>query len=75
MEVIVIKIHVLGGAGSGKSYIANQISNDFNILHFDLDDIFWDNSSEYFGVKAPVELRDAKLEEIIQNDSWIIEGV
>lgn len=75
MEVSIIKIHILGGAGTGKSFIANKLSKLLNIPHYDLDDIFWDNSVKHYGIKAPQISRDQKLEEIIKQNSWIIEGV
>jgi adenylate kinase family enzyme len=36
------KIHIVGGPGSGKSYIARRLSTLYNINSYDLDDIFWD---------------------------------
>ncbi|WP_268258042.1 P-loop NTPase family protein [Bacillus andreraoultii] len=65
----------MGGSGSGKSYIAKQISNKFNIPHFDLDDIFWDNQAEEYGIKTPELERDNKLKKLVEQPSWIIEGV
>ncbi|OPA78785.1 hypothetical protein BVG16_12375 [Paenibacillus selenitireducens] len=70
-----MKIHIIGGAGSGKSYISALLSQKLNIPHHDLDDIFWDNQAEVYGVKAPEEQRDQKLRGIVSQDSWIIEGV
>ena len=69
------KIHIIGGPGSGKSYMANLISNQINIKNYDLDDIFWDNSSNIFGSRADVRIRDINLQNILLNNSWIIEGV
>ncbi|RAV16745.1 DNA topology modulation protein FlaR [Paenibacillus contaminans] len=70
-----IRIHIIGGAGSGKSYIAALLSQKLTIPHYDLDDIFWDNEVDVYGVKAPEQQRDQKLREIVSQDSWIIEGV
>lgn len=70
-----IRIHIIGGSGSGKSYISEQISNKFNIPHFDLDNIFWDNNAVEYGVKTPEAERDNKLKKIVEQPSWIIEGV
>lgn len=71
-----MKIHIIGGSGTGKSYIANKISEKYNIPHTDLDDIFWDNSSDSYGTKAPLDERLKKLNKILdENDNWVIEGV
>jgi len=74
-EGLFIKIHIIGGAGSGKSYIAALLSAKLNIPHYDLDDIFWDNEADVYGVRVPEEQRDQKLKEIISFNSWIVEGV
>lgn len=70
-----IRIHIIGGSGSGKSFVSALLSQKRNFPHFDLDDIFWDNNSNDYGVKAPEEERDQKLREIVSFDSWVIEGV
>ncbi|MEI2398477.1 hypothetical protein [Paenibacillus phytohabitans] len=70
-----MKLHIIGGSGSGKSYISALLSWKLNIPHYELDDIFWDNEAGIYGVKAPEEERDRKLSEIVSRESWIIEGV
>jgi adenylate kinase family enzyme len=40
-----------------------------------LDSIFWDNSSDEYGIKAPVTVRDNKLKQFVEQPSWVIEGV
>lgn len=69
------KIHIIGGGGSGKTYIANRLSKILDIICYDLDDVFWDNDANTYGIKALEHVRDKKIEEILKNDSWIIEGV
>lgn len=70
-----MKIHIIGCSGTGKTYFAKKLSNKYNIPHFDLDDIQWDNNAEGYGVKMPTDKREALLKQILDNDSWIIEGV
>ena len=70
-----MKIHIIGCSGSGKTYLAAALSKKYNIPHFDLDDIQWDNSAQEYGVKMPVEKRSALLQEILSDNDWIIEGV
>lgn len=69
------KIHIIGGPGSGKSYMANLISSQTSIRNYDLDDIFWDNSLNSFGVKSDTKIRDMNLHKILLDDNWVIEGV
>ena len=70
-----MKIHIIGCSGSGKTYLAKALSKKYNIPHFDLDDIQWDNESNRYGKKMPVEKRNYLLQQILANNSWIIEGV
>lgn len=70
-----MKIHIIGCSGSGKTYLAKALSKKYNIPHFDLDDIQWDNESNGYGKKMPVEKRNYLLQQILANNSWIIEGV
>ena len=70
-----MKIHIIGGPGSGKTYLAKKLSAQLGIPHYDLDELQWDNESEGYGVKRDPRERDALLGGILRNDSWIIEGV
>lgn len=70
-----MKIHIIGCSGSGKTYLAKALSKKYNIPHFDLDDIQWDNNADGYGIKMPIEKRTELLNNILRNDSWIIEGV
>ena len=70
-----MKIHIIGGSGSGKTFLAEKLSKEHNLPHYDLDDIMWDNQSDTYGVKRDIEERKKLLGEILQNDDWIIEGV
>lgn len=70
-----MKIYIIGCSGSGKTYLAKKLSEKHNIPRFDLDDIQWDNTADGYGVKMPIDKRNALFEEMLKNDSWIIEGV
>jgi len=68
------KIHIVGGPGSGKSYLAARLSRELKIKHYDLDDIFWDHRIKGYGKKLDAISRDEKLATILSGDRWIIEG-
>ena len=75
-EYLLMKIHIIGCSGSGKTYLANALSKKYNISHFDLDDIQWDNNAKEYGKKRTLDERKALLQEILyNNDEWIVEGV
>ena len=70
-----MKIHIIGCSGTGKTYFAKKLLNKYNIPYFDLDNIYWDNSSEKYEIKTEVEKRDKLLQNILEKDSWIVEGI
>ena len=70
-----MKIHIIGCSGTGKTYFAKRLSNKYNIPHYDLDNIYWDNSSQKYGVKTEIEKRNKLLQNILEKDDWIIEGI
>jgi adenylate kinase family enzyme len=69
------KIHIIGGPGSGKSYIATKLSKMLGLPMHELDNFFWDHESEYFGSQTPAAKRAEKLSNVFAQEKWIIEGV
>lgn len=70
-----MKIRIIGGPGTGKTFLAEKLSAQLGIPHYDLDELQWDNESEGYGVKRDPRERDALLAAIMENGDWIIEGV
>ncbi len=66
------KIHIMGPSGSGKTHLAEKLSTKLHILHYDLDDIFWETK---YSTKRDIKKRDRILENICLTDKWITEGV
>ena len=58
-----MKIHIIGCSGSDKTYLAKALSEKYNVPHFDLDDIQWNNNADGYGVKMPIEKRTSLLNE------------
>ena len=70
------RIHIIGGPGSGKTYAARHLLSDLlGFPRYDLDDWFWDNEAQSYGMRASDTERDAKLMSITAENTWIIEGV
>lgn len=68
-----MKIRIIGACGSGKSYIARELSKKYGVDYYETDNLVWDRSAE--NLRYSVEARDAQLEEILDKPSWILEGV
>ena len=69
------KIHILGGPGSGKSYLARLVANELRYPVLDLDDIFWDNRDNSYDIISEPEKRDLALSNFLAQESWVVEGV
>lgn len=66
------KIYIIGPTGVGKSTFANKLSNKYNVKWYELDKVYWDDDKK--------DVRDEKeslelFNNILKNDSWIIEDV
>jgi len=70
-----MKIHIIGGSGTGKTTLAVKLAREYAIVHYDLDELQWDNIAGDYGTKRDAADRDALLREILRQDDWIIEGV
>ena len=68
-----MKIHIIGGPGSGKTFLAEKLSKELGIPHYDLDELQWDNHT--YGVKRDPEERERLLGDLLKQNDWIIEGV
>lgn len=66
------RIVIVGNSGSGKTFLANQISHYFGkVFHF--DSFFWEPGG--FNKKRPKEVVARELVEISEMDGWVVEGV
>jgi len=66
-----LKIAIIGNAGAGKSTLAVKISEKISIPVFHLDKILWKPN----WVRTPEDEFVEKHDEILQKESWIIDGV
>jgi len=67
------KIYIIGGPGSGKTFISKVISKKTGIPFFELDNIFWKDIFKY-SQKEDQLIRDKNFKEIVSRSSWIVEG-
>ncbi len=63
------RFHIMGGAGSGKTTLARQISEGLGYPCYHLDQIGWGKEG-----KRPLAVRLADLERIIDQPAWVSEG-
>lgn len=70
-----MRIHIIGGPGSGKTHPAEKLSKELGIQHYGLDDIQWDNDSDSYGIKRAPDERDRLLTAVLNQADWVIGGV
>lgn len=68
------RIHIIGSVGSGKTTLAKELSARLQIPYYELDNVVRERF-ETGDIMRTAEKRDAHLIEIVNTDSWIIEGV
>lgn len=68
------KIHIIGSVGSGKTTLARELSLEFNIPYYELDNVVWIRNKSGDIRRSETERKEC-LHTIIQSNSWIIEGV
>jgi adenylate kinase family enzyme len=64
------KIVLVGSSGSGKSTLARQLGEMLSIDVYHLDAIFWKPG----WIATPKDEQKAVQEELVNRDSWIIDG-
>jgi len=68
------KIHIIGAPGSGKTFCSIKLQELIKLRAYDLDQIFWQHNKNAY-IRSSEELRSGKLNQVLSQESWIIEGV
>lgn len=67
------KIYIIGPVGSGKTTFSKKLSQKYNIKRYELDKVSWDD--ENGNIKRIDEEAKKLFDEILKNETWIIEDV
>ncbi len=68
-----MRIYVIGPPASGKTTLAKKISEKYNIEHYELDLLVFDDKNEH--VRRTDREIMSEFNKILNEDSWIIEDV
>lgn len=67
------RIHIFGGAGSGKTTLAREYSTRFGIPHHELDDFYY---SEPAARKRRTKTeRDKLIADSVFSEEWVLDGI
>lgn len=70
--MVVRRIHIVGGPGSGKTTLAKQLAGLLVVGAYELDSIAYTGGA---GRKRDLELRRADVERLAQTHGWVTEGI
>lgn len=68
-----MKLDIIGSVASGKSTLAREISEKYQIPYYEKDNIVWERTPDG-DRKRNAEERDRIFREIIEGENWIVEG-
>lgn len=66
----ITRIMIVGGPGSGKTWLAHRLGRRYELPVHSVDDEVWD---QHGTLRAPDEI-DARVRRLSAQDKWIIEG-
>ena len=67
------RVHICGGAGSGKTTLARQYAKHTGTPHYELDDVYYEDVPRR--VRRPPADRQQRIAEIVTSDAWVLEGI
>lgn len=66
-----MRINVTGNAGSGKSTFSQKLSRELGLPLIEMDRLIWEAGWQ----KVSKERYQAQLAQLLQQDSWVLDGV
>lgn len=67
------RVHIFGGAGSGKTTLAREYSERFGMPHYELDDFYYLEPAARR--RRQRHERDEMLADSIHSEEWVLEGI
>lgn len=69
-----VRVHIIGGPGSGKTHVSKTLAARFNVPVFELDEVAGAGAAPAFHMECPLANRLAEVARIAALPGWITEG-
>ena len=67
-----MRIHIVGGPGSGKTTLARHLAQECSLPLYELDAVAYGHGA---GAKRPLDVRLANVSAVSGQEAWITEGI
>ena len=67
------RVHILGGAGSGKTTLARAYASKHGLCHYELDDFYYSHAANR--TRRSEQERSELMVAAASNHSWVIDGI
>lgn len=67
-----MRVHIVGGPGSGKTTLARSLAREWSLPLCELDTVAYEHGA---GAKRPLSVRLADVAAVSGQDGWITEGI
>lgn len=70
-----VRLHIVGASGSGTTTLGRMLAAQYDLVHLDTDDFFWEQTDPPYTTKRPEAARLRLLQTALaQHSRWVLSG-